>query len=381
MNELQKQLLEDWFGLSEEELFEIIMLEDSSEEQMENAIIVLEEKFGYSHEEILEMAPIIAGAGRAVLGAGSAIKKGYGAAKKGIGSIKDKAKTAGNFARGIPVLGSVAGAGIDALGKAADIIGNNINPLKRDYVVRSLDDFLPGYGDSDRDRENAARKAADDEKEKKANQPLKFINKKQNESFNILSDYSLLAILENETETYNNRLASLMALEKRGIDLNEYSMSQFKSDASDTARGIAKGITFGASDNIEAGAKSLLKGTSYKNELNKARSANVAAEKRSPKLFGAGEIAGSIAVPIPGAAAVKGISAAAKLGKSGAGALNVARQYAGSSAMQSGVNKLKPYLEPKNNTPSVKNQIKKSLPTVKPIKPVSIAAKPITKKH
>lgn len=381
MNESENQLIEEWFSLSEEELFTVLMMDESTEEQMENAIIVLEVQYGYTHDEILEVAPLVAAAGRAAAGAGRSIVSGV---KKTAGAVKSAATTADTLGRNIPLVGGVVGAGIDTAKNAYNIMGNNLNPFKKDYVVRSLDDFLPGM-----ERPEDKKKKENDHEEQEKNRPLGFINKnlnpnqKKNESFDILSDISLFSVLQNENETYENRINSSLILESRGYDLNEYSLNQFKSDASDTARGVAKGLTFGASDNIEAGAKSLLKGTSYKNELSKARSANAAAEKRSPKLFGGGEIAGSIGstFAIPGGAAVRGLSAAAKLGKVGRGVASIAHQSIGSSAIQSGVDKLKPRLEPKSNISTVKSQIKKSLPTVKPIKTVNTSLKPISRKY
>jgi hypothetical protein len=153
------------------------------------------------------------------------------------------------------------------------------------------------------------------------------------------------------------------AIEAYKEKLYEYSMKQFGSDVSDTARGLAKGITFGASDNIEAGAKSLFKGTSYKSELGKAKQANATAQKRSPALYGAGEIAGAIAAPVPGAAAIRGISAATKIGK----AAKVGAQIGSSIATQSAVDKVKSVAEPKIGT------------MVRPNKPQPAFKAPITK--
>lgn len=160
----------------------------------------------------------------------------------------------------------------------------------------------------------------------------------------------------------------LPVLQKESIEtykdiLQEYSMKQFGSDVADTARGVAKGVTFGASDNIEAGAKSLFKGTSYKSELGKARQANAAAQKRSPTLYGAGEIAGAIAAPVPGAAAIKGISAATKIGK----AAKVGAHIGSSMATQSAVDKVKSIAEPKIGT------------MVRPNKPQPAFKAPVTK--
>lgn len=138
-------------------------------------------------------------------------------------------------------------------------------------------------------------------------------------------------------------VAGNRAIEAYKEKLYEYSMKQFGSDVGDAARGFSKGVTFGASDNIEAGVKSLAKGTSYKSELGKAKQANIAAEKRSPVLYGTGNVVGSIAAPVPGAAAIKGISAATKLGK----AAKFGAQIGANAATQSAVDKVKSVAEPK----------------------------------
>ena len=71
MNESQNHLIEEWFSLSEEELFYILIMDESTEEQMENAIIVLENQYGYTQEGILSKI-------------GGAAAKGIGIAEKEI---------------------------------------------------------------------------------------------------------------------------------------------------------------------------------------------------------------------------------------------------------------------------------------------------------
>lgn len=105
--------------------------------------------------------------------------------------------------------------------------------------------------------------------------------------------------------------------------LVEYSMSQFGQDAGDFGRGAWNGLTLGAGDNINAGVKSVFKGTKYKDELGKEIAASQAAEKRSPGLYTAGNVAGAIAAPIPGGAAVGAMRGLGTVGKIAAqGALN-----------------------------------------------------------
>ena len=104
--------------------------------------------------------------------------------------------------------------------------------------------------------------------------------------------------------------------------LDEYSMGQFGKDASDFGRGALNGATLGTYDNIAAGVKSAFGPGTYKDELAKQAASSKESETRSPWLYGAGNVAGSLAVPIPGGAA--GALAARGARALGAGA-NVAR--------------------------------------------------------
>ncbi len=93
-------------------------------------------------------------------------------------------------------------------------------------------------------------------------------------------------------------------------------------DVGDFGRGAWQGATLGTGSNIAAGAKSLFKGTKYKDELAGELKANQEAEKRSPLAYGSGNVAGAIgsSFAIPGAGignlAARG---AAKLGAGAAG--------------------------------------------------------------
>ena len=82
----------------------------------------------------------------------------------------------------------------------------------------------------------------------------------------------------------------------------------FWQGAGDLGRGAASGATMGYSDNIVAGAKSLLKGTKYADELKRELATTDAVKKRSPMLYGAGELAGFVGIStlLPGAATLKG---------------------------------------------------------------------------
>ena len=103
--------------------------------------------------------------------------------------------------------------------------------------------------------------------------------------------------------------------------LDEYSMDQLGKDAGDFGRGAWNGVTLGTGDNIAAGVKSAFGGGTYKDELAKQTAASKEAETRSPWLYGAGNVAGSIAVPVPGGAIagglIKGASTAAKVARGG----------------------------------------------------------------
>jgi peptidoglycan hydrolase-like protein with peptidoglycan-binding domain len=103
--------------------------------------------------------------------------------------------------------------------------------------------------------------------------------------------------------------------------LDELSMQ----DLGDFGRGALSGATFGFNKNIAAGANSLFKGTKYKDELQKQVQADREAEMRSPKAYNAGDIAGAVAMPIPGATALKGAMAAGKLGKTAMAASNLGK--------------------------------------------------------
>ena len=100
--------------------------------------------------------------------------------------------------------------------------------------------------------------------------------------------------------------------------LDELSMQ----DVGDFGRGAWQGATLGTGSNIAAGAKSLFKGTKYKDELSAELAADKAAQERSPYAYGAGNVAGAIgsSFAIPGAG-VGNLAArgAAKLGAGAAG--------------------------------------------------------------
>jgi len=113
-------------------------------------------------------------------------------------------------------------------------------------------------------------------------------------------------------------------------------------DVGDFGRGAWQGATLGAGSNIAAGAKSLFKGTKYKDELAGELAADKEASARSPLAYGAGNVAGAVgsSFAIPGAGI--GNLAARGAAKMGAGALGqgVARaagQVGTNLAIQKGV--------------------------------------------
>jgi peptidoglycan hydrolase-like protein with peptidoglycan-binding domain len=97
--------------------------------------------------------------------------------------------------------------------------------------------------------------------------------------------------------------------------LDEYSFQDFGQDAGDFARGAVHGASFGTSENLIAFLRSKFNGTPYEAELEKAIAANKAAEERNPYAYMAGDIAGSVAAPVPGGAAIAGAKNLGKLGK------------------------------------------------------------------
>ena len=120
--------------------------------------------------------------------------------------------------------------------------------------------------------------------------------------------------------------------------LDELSMQ----DVGDFGRGAWQGATLGTGSNIAAGAKSLFKGTKYKDELSAELAADKAAQERSPYAYGAGNVAGAIgsSFAIPGAG-VGNLAArgAAKLGAGAAGQALAkgATMVGGNLALQKGV--------------------------------------------
>ena len=148
--------------------------------------------------------------------------------------------------------------------------------------------------------------------------------------------------LQKEGVEFNSSIAQSLTesfgYDFEGDQLDEYSMDQLGKDAGDFGRGAWNGVTLGTGDNIAAGVKSAFGGGTYKDELAKQTAASKEAETRSPWLYGAGNVAGSIAVPVPGGAIagglIKGASTGAKLAR-GATALGT------NLAAQAGVDKLK----------------------------------------
>jgi len=65
----------------------------------------------------------------------------------------------------------------------------------------------------------------------------------------------------------------------------------------DFGRGVANGATLGMADRMVAGAKAMIKGSAYRDELRKELVASKAARDRSPNLSLAGDIAGSFVLP------------------------------------------------------------------------------------
>ena len=130
--------------------------------------------------------------------------------------------------------------------------------------------------------------------------------------------------LQKEGVEFNSNIAQALT-ESFGYEydeqLDEYSMDQFGKDAGDFGRGAWNGVTLGTGDNIVAGVKSALGPGTYKDELAKQTAASKEAEQRSPWLYGAGNVAGSLAVPVPGGAIagglIKGASTGAKLARGG----------------------------------------------------------------
>ena len=148
---------------------------------------------------------------------------------------------------------------------------------------------------------------------------------------------------------YNSSIArsltESLGYEFQDDQLDEYSMSQFGKDAGDFGRGMWNGVTLGAGDNIAAGVKSAFGPGTYKDELAQQAAASKEAETRSPWLYGAGNVAGSLAVPVPGALAGRAAMGAAKTigatGKLAQGGAKVAGIVGANLAAQKAVDTVK----------------------------------------
>lgn len=169
-----------------------------------------------------------------------------------------------------------------------------------------------------------------------------------------------------------------------GIDedeLNEFEITKALRNpenmqtAKDALRGAVQGATWGAGENIIAGAKSLVKGTKYADELSKEKKEQQAAEKRSPTAYMAGQIAGGLATPIPGAAAAAGaIKGTSKLASIARGAVKgKTGNIAGDYAIGKGVDVVK---NPHDEKTLAKPEVTKPIPS-KPI--AAVPSKPIQK--
>ena len=112
----------------------------------------------------------------------------------------------------------------------------------------------------------------------------------------------------------------------------------WKDDAGDFARGVGQGATFGLDNNMIAGAKSLFKGTKYKDELAAELDAEKQAHDRSPDLYTTGQVGGAF-MPTPFSAAglaAKGIKAglgASKAAKATGGLARLGAGYTGGQAV------------------------------------------------
>ena len=87
-------------------------------------------------------------------------------------------------------------------------------------------------------------------------------------------------------------------------------------------RGAAQGLTFGFADEISGGVQALFSDSpfmdAYRKHRDESREEFKAAQEANPKSYFAGELVGGMAVPLPGAAALKTGSTLAKVGKGAA---------------------------------------------------------------
>ncbi len=139
---------------------------------------------------------------------------------------------------------------------------------------------------------------------------------------------------------------------------NNYQVDEWSTqDTIDTARGAYQGLTFGGGDNITAGIKSAFGKDTYAQALAKEKEKTAQARARSPSVkfnafgkewnpsaFDAAELAGAVAVPIPGVglagqAAARGTKAALGTSRAANAAATTARvgtELAGTVAAMKG---------------------------------------------
>ena len=112
--------------------------------------------------------------------------------------------------------------------------------------------------------------------------------------------------IEKKIKEIKNKIKNLEKKETKKVNKSNSSLTK------DLIRSTGQGITFGFGDEIEAGYKSLTRGTSYDDEVKQARGELSRFRKENPLLAYGSEIAGSIPTMVAGGLGVRAVQGAGK---------------------------------------------------------------------
>ena len=112
--------------------------------------------------------------------------------------------------------------------------------------------------------------------------------------------------IEKKIKEIKNKIKNLEKKETKKVNKSNSSLTK------DLIRSTGQGATFGFGDEIEAGYKSLTRGTSYDDEVKQARGELSRFRKENPLLAYGSEIAGSIPTMVAGGLGVRAVQGAGK---------------------------------------------------------------------
>lgn len=182
------QFIHEWLSLNKEQLIYILTNESSSEDEIFNALFILDEKYNYSRTDIHHLSESI------LSNIGKKVAQSY-LAKKGIEKLKEipgAAKTLGkksveksvekikSIPSGTKTLAKNALFGTaHAAGNVWQNVKNQMNPFHAQGKFMSVDDLFREPSELAKERSNkellATMRAKQDELEKKSNKPNEFV--------------------------------------------------------------------------------------------------------------------------------------------------------------------------------------------------------------